>query len=479
MKYSFLLFAVLAVGCARTELNQDPDVGTTPSDRIAFRLSTDKVARANDFGLTDIHHGFNVVGVKKEGRYIDGFGDPSGNNVTYQWNAAATPMAAWEWQDGSLGAGKIWPDRGVHYPLTFFASYPKTEELTATQTTPVTPYEAQTNIPTANTHYNLSPSSGPYVVELSRATTDLLGAVTVVDTRPASGFADLHFQHLLSAIDFQIVTATNYKVFVQSIKIANVNRHGRVYDYKAARWSPEPVYTAAHNASFCHSYVPSAQAAAQVITGVDESTPVRVAPIADGVGGFYTLKLMPQTAVAPWARELFSRDAAQWVSATAGLPDAQAIAAWYNNAVGDVPSGMADSKGWQGARIEVICRIEDPKGRSVIGHKVGDLKGVGPDVWTADAYVRVGFVLDLANLTTGTQKGWQAGYRYTYQIKLSTADASNGMLLDPDYKTADGGHTNDRVDNPHTNPGEELTKGGTIQFEVLVDEWVDRAQTII
>lgn len=479
MKYLFLILAVLAVSCAKTEFREDGHVVMTNPNRIAFRSSTDKVTRANDFGLTDIHHGFNVVGIKKDGQYVDGFGDPSGNNVTYQWNANATPVSVWEWQDGSLGSGKIWPNVTSQYPLTFFTAYPKTEELTATQTTPLTPYESQTNIPTANEFYNLSPAAGPYAVETSAVTTDLLGAMTIAETRPASGFADLNFKHILSAMDFQIITAKDYKVFVQSIKIANVNRNGRVYDYKTATWSPEPVYTRAHNVSFCHSYVPSTEAETQVITGVDESTAVRVVPISDGVGDFYTLKLMPQTAVDHWAREVFSHDAAQWVAATTSLPDAQAISAWYDNVVGDTPSGMKDSKGWQGARIEVVYRVEDPKGRSVIGHKVGDLKGVGPAVWTSPAYIRVGFSLDLANLTTGIQKGWQPGYRYTYQIKLSTADASNGTLLDPDYKTADGDNTDDKVDNPHTDPGEDVTKGGAITFEVKVDQWMDNTQTII
>lgn len=460
---SILTLAALATGCATNQTSQGEFFGINPN-QITLRASAAQ-SRANDNALVELKGGFNVIALDKAQNYIPGFEAPAGDNVTY-----ADISGTWDWKDQTLKEHKLWPMTDESYPLAFFAAYPKTDAIT--KDTPMANVTVEANLTPATFAYNTYYNAIPVVFDAAQLSVDELASLSSVTRRPVTGFADLSFKHIMSNVKFTITVPTGHRAYIHSIKIANVNNSGRSYNYQTGLWSPEAAYTEANHALFAHFIASTAQ----TIQQITPATPT-VNGLTDGEAGFNTLKMMPQKTVDAWIlgagvtpamAGTFRGDAAAWkASLTGGVVDATAINKWHAQPTSG--SGMQNSDGWKGSRIEVIyCLVDETTAgspKNVIGYKSG------VDGATADLMVRVGYILDLN--TINSNAGWEAGKRYTFAIPLGTAGASNGTLLDPDYKDADGGSTDKPVDNPKTDPGDEITKGGVIQFNVNVGEWLE------
>lgn len=468
---SAIMLAFVSTSCTKSNIEDDSSFGIDPS-KISFRSTTSK---ANDNSLTELKGGFNIIATNQSGAYIDGFTAPAGSNVTYFFDAGATP-AAWDWKDQATKGDKIWPMQDTSYPLTFFAAYPLSSTITKDATS--TPSNVISNLTSALFPYNTYNNGTPIAFDATKVTIDELASLTSVTRRPVTGFADLNFKHIMSNMKFNVTVPANHEAYIQSIKIANANKSGRSYDYKTGLWSAEVAYVEANNAHYAH-FISSAGQPAQVIL----NSAGAVDGLSDGASGFNTLKLMPQKTVTTWAlgtettpaAGTFRADAAAWKASLAdGIINAAAITKWHTQNTS--AQGMLNSDGWKGTRIEVIyCLVDKSAGagkeKNVIGAKSG-ISGAG-----ADLMVRVGYPLDLKTLNANT--GWEAGKRYTFNIPLGTADASNGILLDPDYKSNNGTNTDKPVDNPQTEPGQAITRGGLIEFNVKVDDWVDAPGVVV
>lgn len=471
MSVSAIALMVLATSCAKNEVvPEGPGNENLKTDLISFRSSTGKT-RANDNGLTQVASGFNVIGVTSTGLYINGFGDPSGNEQVYWKNGAE-----WSWKVTPADDKKNWPTAKDDYPLDFFAAFPKRDDIKRGVTS--ADITATPNMtPNAGFIYNTYFEKVANTVT-NDVTVDYLAASFKAQSKPTNGILDLSFKHIMSNITFAVKVPENVTAVIHSIKVVNVNKNGRSYDYKDLAWSADEIYDDAVNHTHYAHYVASDAAGARKIT---KTTPV-VNGFSDGNTGYNTLKLMPQTNVEPWALgvdatsfDSFRGDAAHWATKYPTV-DAAAIEAWHMKETVDAEVGMKNSNGWKGARIEVIyCLVDTKNDKNLIGY----YNGVAGK--TSTRYIRVGYPLDIANIDTkgdGTLMGLQPGYRYTFTISLGTNDATNGVLLDPDYKDENGNTTTDPVDNPKRNPGDIIAETGKINFNVTVTDWIDFGEEI-
>lgn len=460
---SAIVLAVVSTSCTKNSVDDDSSLGLDPS-KITFNTSVAKT-KANDNDLPELKGGFNVIATDKAGEYLPGFAAPAGDNVTYIFNDPA-----WDWKNQTIKGEKVWPLLDTSYPLAFYAAYPLS--TTVTKDASSAPANVVSNLTPALFEYNTYYHGAPIAFDATKSSVDELAALSPVYSRPVTGLANLSFKHIMANMKFKITVPENHEAYIHSIKIVNVNKSGRSYDYKTGLWGAEPTYDVANNAHYAY-FIASAGQPIKIIT----STAGDVEGLKDATSGFNTPKLMPQKVVTKWAlgdattpaAKTFRADAAAWTASLAGgAVDAAAITKWHNE--GTATQGMSDSEGWKGARIEVIYCLVDKNGgagkeKNVIGYKSG-IDGAAQDLM-----VRVGYVLDIASIDTN--KGWSASKRYTFEIPLGMAKATNGTLLDPDFKNSDGTNTDKPVDKPATKPGEVITKGGIIQFEVDVDNWTD------
>lgn len=456
---SAIMLAIASTGCTKSNVEDDSSLGLDPS-KIAFRTSAAKT-RANDNALLELKGGFNVIALDHAGEYLKGFTDPAADKITYFFNTGVTPNI-WDWKNLDEKSAKVWPTEDISYPLSFYAAYPISSSVSKNASS--VNANVLSNFTPATFRYNTYNNGAPIDFNAATLTIDELAALSQVETHPVTGFADLNFKHIMSNMKFNIIVPDKHEAYIHSIKIVNVNKSGRSYDYKTAKWSDETAYNDQNNTHFAH-FIASAGQPVQQIT----KSKAMVDGLSDGSAGFHTLKLMPQKITVKWAPDKFLTDAAAWkASLPGGTIDAAAITKWHTQAV--AAQGMSESEGWKGSRIEVIyCLVDKTAGagkeKNIIGKKSG-IEGAAQDLM-----VRVGYVLEIPTIDGST--GWQAGKRYTFSIPLGTANASNGILLDPDYKTNVGDNTDKPVDNPATEPGQEISKGGTIQFKVDVTDWAD------
>lgn len=453
MKRTTMLFAAMAAltlaSCSKNEV-ADGSIPSNDPTKISFNSSTG-TTRAVANALEQVKGGFTVVGQDKaNAKFI--VGDQATSTYEYA-------DGKWSWNNE---AGKEWPEASS-FPLTFYAAYPL-KDLTGDLTEDV------------NIALDMSTQE------------DLLVAKSVVATRPTNGFAPLDFKHILSNLVFKIQTRENYKVYVQSIRVVNTAKEGRKFDYATMAYETvEPTYIASNLASTDGKYFASegffysrTMWSFEGAAGAEIGT----VPAASGI-----MMQMPQMNINYWTADnttnglgAFQKDALAWKEGTE-TGYAEKLAAWTaaeTTAVGQ--PGMKGSKGWEGARIEVIYRIYDVVGdKSIVGRETNEQTetdgGSGPAA--QDYFVRVGYPLDLSAIkdVADASKGWEMNKRYTYTIQLGTPGATNGILLDPSYVSNDGSTPTPavKVDNPKdVTPGNPVTPG-LINFDVAVSDWIDNA----
>lgn len=471
---SLMLLAV-ATSCAKNEINQDSPVNVDPS-LISFRASTG-LTKANDHTLSTMQKGgFHVIGLAKDGDYLPGFTAPAADNfVLFGFDQG------WDWTVAAEAEKKKWPTLETDYPVSFFAAYPTTLDIT--RTTVTKNLTQLSNITTGQDPFNTYYEGVKNTFEPAVLTIDELAAYSLVSKMPASGRADFTFKHIMSNMAFKIQVPKGYKAYVQSVKIANVATTGS-YDYSVnSIWTPTAydVAGATNHAHYAH-YDGVGQALESVAP--DSLTSFAINGLPDGNGGFNTLKLVPQISAPAWmlgdkttpAANTFRADAKKWSDAKLGKGiTKEDIDRWHKTE--PAGNGMKMSGGWKGARIELTYALVDDKGATL----VGKVAGVGGE--KVNRYVRVGFPLDLsligADANGQNGKGFEAKKRYTFSIPLGTENATGGVLLDPDYKDANGGSTEEGVDNPKINPGEPVVDPSRpINFNLSVDGWEDASGTL-
>ena len=175
---------------------------------IGFDISTGKTrADISDlFVLLSDPNGFGVYATNgpSSALFID--------NGKYKYNTLAEK---WIWE----GKTRIWPDEEDedNYPIHFFAYYPF----------------SSIDLGTSLKHEHT-------VAKTPEEQLDLLAAKQKgVDVRPESNNVTLSFKHILSKIDFKVITREDVTVEVQSIAVRHVGEKG-TFDYSELIWEKSP-----------------------------------------------------------------------------------------------------------------------------------------------------------------------------------------------------------------------------------------------
>ena len=386
MKKLVLGLATMTLLFASCSKNETTDVNGKSPNAIGFTMSTSgtKATVANLATLRADASGFGVYATNGSGaaQFI--------NNAGYKWAGSA-----WEWD----GTAYNWPGTSAGYPVHFYAYYPKSS---ATLARP-----ALTNT---------------YTIPAVASQVDYLAAnKTGVTSRPASSNVELNFKHILSKVDFRVITGSNVTVEVQSIEVKNVGE-ARTFAFQTLTWGSAP-------AAYSASYKPLAAPVVSANRFVNRTTATAVT----SPNG--SLMLMPQ--------DLSSRG---WTT--------------------DYAPTTNDSY------VEVVYRVfETAGGKDLVGltNCADHPDYAGTPASGTPLFVKVGFSLPT---------DWEMGKAYAYTIHLGTLDTSGGNLTSDNFIDKDG----DETDLPVIVDGEEkevpqpiVDLDKPIGFIVSVSDWEDAA----
>ena len=391
MKTMVALLAVtlLFVKCSKNEVSS---VNDPNADAIGFDISTGKT-RANviDLGALQLEaNGFGVYATNgaSSNLFID--------NKAYKYEGGK-----WKWAELNM----LWPKEDINFPINFYAYYPQ-----------------------ASTKLNSTLTAKYTVAATPETQVDLLAANQVgVGYKPISGNVTLTFRHMLSKIDFKVVTGSKITVEVQSIAVRNVGNAG-TFNFANLAWTAPPN---AWNSGF--SYM-TAQAPKSINKFVNQTIAKDVA------GSSGSLMLMPQ--------DLKNQ---AWNKTLAGLSTQ--------------------------SYIEVVYRVyETDGGKDVVGFsdatKHPDYADLGNGV-TGPLFVKVGYPLPTE---------WQMGKAYAYTIYIDGI-SSGGNLIEENFIDENGEETDLPVVDPETGepiepPGPIFPDKDEIGFVVSVENWGEPAVDI-
>ena len=382
---AIIMLAALISRCAQDEVS---GVNNFDANAIGFEISAGKT-RANIVDLGYIQsdvNGFGIYATK---------GNPAAEfigNKAYKYESGV-----WKWAAGNV----MWPTDNTDYPVNFYAYYPKNS---ASLTSPAL---------TANYTIPASPA----------AQTDFLAASSLnVLARPASGNVNLAFKHILSKVDFKVITGAYVAVDVQSIAAKSVGAAG-AFNFANLSWLGAP---AAFGSSF--SYMTAPANPANYFEGATSGANV--------AGSSGSLMLMPQ--------DLSGRG-------------------WNDGKITSLPNK---------SYIEVVYRVKETgnNGKDVIGFsdatKHPDYTALGGGV-TGPLFIKAAYTLST---------NWQMSKAYTYSVQLGTTEASGGILICDTFIDKNGNVTNLPVKDPNT--GHELEpekpiidNNKPIGFDVEVADW--------
>ncbi|MGL4332203.1 MAG: fimbrillin family protein [Bacteroidales bacterium] len=376
------LSLILLPSCIKSELT-DISGGAGHSGVIHFNTYTGKQGRAED--ITDLNTegtSFHIYAKDSHDRpYLI-------NGEKYRYVADGQ----WEWENDQEWSSV------KKYPLIFNAVYPH-----------------QSTTDTEGFEYSVSSEAAEQI--------DLLHARTQANTRPANGSVPFAFKHILSRIDFKVLTDPSVKAYIQSVKIWNVCKSAP-YHF-AEGWKEKK---AVEHESFTYMQV---QNPAQSVSG----SATLVGKVTDA------MMMMPQQVA----------DAPVWVNP----------ATWNEQALE------------KGAYIELVYRLTDHQGNDITGYE--DAKehpnypsgGVGPE----QLFIKVAYPL---------QAAWKSGTKYTYTISLGTKDSSGGINTEDNFVDENGKDTELPVIDPNPgtdpsepiNPGEPVTDADkVIDFTIGINPW--------
>lgn len=396
--------------------------------------ANDRLVESNDFGIIGFSTAIpgsraSVADYNTLQQNATGFGvictktDVNDDSFIDTYKYAAS---AWGWGT----TARYWPaELSGEYPLNFHAYYPVAADGFAA---PANYAGAQAVDYTIVDDAHASAQGGDATTSLQTDFLAAKGTALAYSATPSS--VNLAFRHILSRIDFKFKVADGVNVEIVSIRIKNVANHNK-YNMAAEAWTAN---LGAPTKGFTYFNYKSATRAIQTIAG---TTTTAATPVAASANSNY-LMLMPQGAVQGLTINI-DRDADTYT----------------NNATG--------------AYIELVYRMWDANG-DIVGTADVDAGTAG----NQPGYVVAAFPLNLTQVYSGTNPGWQPGYAYTYVISLGMG-GSGGYLADNNYKKEDGTDTGEEVvdgNGDDIKPGDPLviTNDPTvIGFSVTVGNWVN------
>ena len=386
MKTNFLTGLIITAlitiaSCSRDEISS---VNNIDENSIGFELSTGKTRAevANVKTLQEDADGFGVFATNgaTSATFID--------NKGYKYEGAA-----WKWAELNM----LWPTESAGFPVSFYAYHPKdkttlTGSLTANYTIAEDP-ENQVDHLVAN-------QAG-------------------VAVKPISGDVLLAFRHILSKIDFKVVTGSKVTVEIQSVSVKNVGNTGK-FSFSNLGWKTPPLVW---NSDF--SYMTAPVKAANKFAGQTVAK--------DVTGSSGALMLMPQN--------LSGRG---WDKTLPGLN--------YSS------------------YIEVVYRVyETESGKDVVGFSDASKH---PDYTegtpvTGPLFIKVGYPLPT---------DWLMGKAYAYTIHIADGNSSGGNLIEGTFIDENGEGTSLIVVYPETGepiepPDVIFPDNDVIGFVVNVENW--------
>lgn len=388
---SILILALVTTSCTKDEMSSDAKKHN--SNQIGFYTNTTRSSVVNLPILEGSTTGLVV--------YAASGSTPSawftGIDGTNNYKKTAS---VWGW----TRTAPSWPTTTSGYPMNFYAYFASSYTgLTLTAPSPST-------------------MTGTYTIQSEATQVDFLAAKSLAISKPASGMLPLTFQHILSKINFGVISGYGATAHVQSINVNNVGNQ-RVYDFRTGDWTtPQPV-------AFTTKYsYKSTATPATVLTGTD-ATEVTALDVVPSNGG--NLMLMPQTATT-------------WTPAT----------------------GVAAANAYMGV-IYRLTTVADP---NAVGYTVAnnhpDYISLTPEEKTKlnnkPLFVKVGYPFATSSMT------WVKGKGYTYNICLGTANASNGYIVENLYYDELGNITTLTIIGK--NKGDQISSG-VINFIVNVSDW--------
>ncbi len=416
MTKSFLMFAtcgLVIASCSKVEsVNENP--GTDNANTINFVTSTTRGAISD---LTLLQGGFHVYGA---------------NNSTAGWHEGIDAHeykhdgTNWAWNSIS----PAWPIGGEHYPMKFYGHHPKT----AAGFTPTADATGTTSASTSVTaEIEINANAGTQI--------DYLGATNTTNTKPPTSKLAMDFDHIVSKVNFGIITGLDVTAYVNVVNINALVNKG-IYNYGTATWD-FGTNTATNN----YEYFTGVGAIDfnNTTTTIDFKTPFYAA------GHANHFMLIPQNATPAWDGIVGTADANGNATGVTGSYIGMSYRAETMNPTNE------DAVGY---KMRSSCVTDTEWAGGTAGYIAYNSTG---GTYDAPLYVKVGFPLGGATLT------WVKGKGYTYNMKIGTTDATGGLYLSKYYYDEAGMNTKIPVDgNPViTDP----VASGDIHFDVSVGDW--------
>ena len=376
-----MMTLMIAGGCSKDEVNSV--VNGSDANSIGFEISTGKT-RAEIVNLDVLQkssEGFGIFAVNgtSSSTFID--------NKAYRFEGGA-----WKWAELDM----LWPTKESGYPVNFYAYFPKTN-TTLTNKLTVDYIIAET--PETQIDYLVANQTG-------------------VADKPVSGDVLLAFRHILSKVDFKVVTGSKVTVEIQSVSVRNVGNTGK-FSYLSLGWTTPPQVW---NSGF--SYMTAPVKAANKFAGQTVAK--------DVAGSSGSLMLMPQN--------LSGRG---WDKTIPGLN--------YSS------------------YIEVVYRVyETESGKDIVGFSdATDHPNYEGSTVTGPLFIKVGYSLPT---------DWLMGKAYAYTIHIADGNSSGGNLIEGNFIDENGEGTNLIVVYPETGepiepPDVIFPDNAVIGFVVSVENW--------
>ena len=389
MKNRFLLglsiMTLMFASCSKDDVSS---VNNRDANSVGFEISTGKTRAdvANLGALQQAADGFVVFATNgaSSATFID--------NKAYKYEGGA-----WKWAELDM----LWPTQDAGYPVNFYAYYPKT-----------------------NTPLTGSLKADFTIAETPETQMDLLAAQqTGVGVKPISGDVLLTFRHMLSKIDFKIVTGSKVTVEVQSISVRNVGNTA-TFNFANLAWSTPPYKW---NSGYNYMQAP--------VKNANKFAGQNVAKDVTGSSG--SLMLMPQNLSGRgWDKTIYGLNTLSY--------------------------------------IEVVYRMyETESGKDLVGFTNAsdhpDYTDLG-SVVTGPLFVKVGYPLPT---------NWEMGKAYAYSIHIGDGNSTGGNLIEETFIDEEGEETDLPVVYPETGepiepPSPIFPENDVIGFVVSVENWGDQ-----
>ena len=388
-----IVTALIATSCSKDEVssiyNHDDNV-------IGFEVSTGKTRAgvATVSAITGSTRGIGIFAFNGDKSFII-------DHEAYVYDAGR-----WKWSNEGQDF-TYWPEEDDDYPINFYAYFPNTLDRKIDDKL-----------------------ESEYVIESTpKEQKDYLAARSInVAQKPTLGYVPLPFKHILSKIDFKIVTGAEVTVFVQSIAVRNVGEEG-TFNYSVMNWNAKPAgyeYLSGYN--FMTAADPMNVFEAQISSEWIE-------------GSSGSLMLMPQDlSKRGWDKD--HKDAIE------NLKDESYIEVVYRVHLNDVKKtdivGFTDATNYP--------KYDDlPYDRKVTGA----------------LFVKVGYPLPTH---------WEMGKSYAYTVYIADGESSGGNLIEGNFIDENGNTTTLPVVDPQTGvpivpPGPIFPDSEVIGFTITVGAW--------